>query len=203
VFLLTSSTNFPAIANAPLPAEGSASFSNYQLAAAVILVPWFAQRFIPFRTGWKTYFFLLALFLVPVCIAYWTIISKIGGRINEKVPFPGKPLDHYLDLKGGALTKYQGRKIPMQVFHDAYFDGKVDFKGDVLDVMEYRHDWASFEFTPEVSQHEDISDASSSATSSSTSFPMSSSTLNPRTRTRSGSTMTAETTSTLGSSDRG
>ena len=38
----------------------------------------------------------------------------------------------------------------MQKFHDAYFDGKVDFNGDVLEVMEYRHDWASFEFTPEV-----------------------------------------------------
>lgn len=28
-----------------------------------------------------------------------------------------------------------------------YFDEKVDFKGDCLDVMEYRHDWASFRFT--------------------------------------------------------
>ncbi|KAI5279188.1 Sphingolipid C9-methyltransferase 2, partial [Ascosphaera aggregata] len=28
-----------------------------------------------------------------------------------------------------------------------YFDGKVDFKGDALEVMEYRHDWAAFKFT--------------------------------------------------------
>ena len=28
-----------------------------------------------------------------------------------------------------------------------YFDEKVDFKGDCLEVMEYRHDWANFRFT--------------------------------------------------------
>lgn len=28
-----------------------------------------------------------------------------------------------------------------------YFDGDVDFNGDCLEVMEYRHDWASFRFT--------------------------------------------------------
>jgi hypothetical protein len=28
-----------------------------------------------------------------------------------------------------------------------YFDGDVDFKGDALEVLEYRHDWASFRFT--------------------------------------------------------
>ena len=28
-----------------------------------------------------------------------------------------------------------------------YFDGDVDFNGDALEVLEYRHDWASFSFT--------------------------------------------------------
>lgn len=73
--------------------------------------------------------------------------------MNEKVQLPGKPISHYLDFKDKELEeKYKDRKIPMQIFHDAYFDKKVDFKGDVLDVMEYRHDWATFEFTPEVSR---------------------------------------------------
>ena len=35
----------------------------------------------------------------------------------------------------------------METFHEMYFDGAVDFKGDALEVMEYRHDWASFRFT--------------------------------------------------------
>lgn len=78
-------------------------------------------------------------------------MSRIGSRINEKVALPGKPIDYYLDFKDDELKKqWYGKKIPMQIFHDLYFDGKVEFKGDVLDVMEYRHDWASFAFTPEV-----------------------------------------------------
>jgi len=144
------STSYPAIANAPLPAEGSASFNNYHLAILNLSVPWLFQRLLPFKTGWSTYFVLMVLFFVPVTILYWTLASKYGPRINEKIPFPGKPLDHYVQIKSGEMQKYQDRKIPMQIFHDAYFNGKVDFKGDVLDVMEYRHDWASFEFTPTV-----------------------------------------------------
>jgi len=38
----------------------------------------------------------------------------------------------------------------MQIWHDAYFDGKIDTKGDMLDVLEYRWDWASFGFTVEL-----------------------------------------------------
>ena len=35
----------------------------------------------------------------------------------------------------------------METFHEMYFDEKVDFNGDCLEVMEYRHDWANFRFT--------------------------------------------------------
>lgn len=35
----------------------------------------------------------------------------------------------------------------METFHEMYFDGDVDFKGDALEIMEYRHDWANFRFT--------------------------------------------------------
>jgi sphingolipid C9-methyltransferase len=44
--------------------------------------------------------------------------------------------------------KYRGKnKIPMWTFFEMYFDGDVDFNGDCLEVLEYRHDWASFGFT--------------------------------------------------------
>ena len=148
--LTRSRTTVAAVPNPPLPAEGSASFSNYQLAAVLILGPWIFQKLLPFRTGWTTYFSLFFLLGIPLAIGYWAFMSRFGRRVNEKVALPGKPLDHYLDLKTSNLRHYAGKKVPMQKFHDAYFDGKVDFKGDVLDVMEYRHDWASFEFTPEV-----------------------------------------------------
>lgn len=43
---------------------------------------------------------------------------------------------------------YKGKaKIAMETFHEKYFEGDVSFKGDCLEIMESRHDWASFEFT--------------------------------------------------------
>ncbi|WRT65768.1 uncharacterized protein IL334_002717 [Kwoniella shivajii] len=142
-------TNYPAIANAPLPAEGSASFSNYQLAFVLLAGPWLVTKLLPFRTGWYFYWFLFILLGVPIAIGYWTFKSKFGSRLNEKIQFPGKPLSNYITLKDASLQKYnEVKKIPMQIFHDAYFAGKADFNGDVLEIMEYRHDWASFEFTP-------------------------------------------------------
>jgi len=64
----------------------------------------------------------------------------------------GKPLEEYIELKDPDLKRLYGgdNKIPMQVFHDAYFDGKAEFKGDVLDILELRHDWAKFNMTPEL-----------------------------------------------------
>ncbi|KAI9632718.1 S-adenosyl-L-methionine-dependent methyltransferase [Dioszegia hungarica] len=142
-------TNSPAIANAPLPAEGSASFNNYHLAGSVFAVTYLFQRiFLPFAKSWTTFFVLLVLLFLPVTVAYWTLSSKFGKRVNEKVPFPNRPQGDYIEIKSGDMDKWRGKKIPMQIFHDAYFEGKFEFKGDVLDVMEYRHDWASFEFTP-------------------------------------------------------
>ncbi|ODN76521.1 hypothetical protein L202_05188 [Cryptococcus amylolentus CBS 6039] len=147
-------TTTPAIPNPPLPVEGCASFSNYELAASLLVVPYILQKFIPFApNGWKTYWFLFVLSGVPTAIGYWYLKSKFGKPINEKLALPNRGLEYYLDIKDKALRdKYVlgGKKIPMQVFHDAYFDKKIEFKGDILDVLEYRHDWASFEFTPEL-----------------------------------------------------
>jgi hypothetical protein len=151
--LIPLSTSYPAIANAPLPAEGSASFSNIHLAIAVLAVPWIFTKLLPFRTGWTSYFILTALLFLPVTGGYWIFMSKYGERINEKVPLPGRPLDHYIELKSLTMRQWEGKMIPMQIFHDAFFDGKAEFKGDVLEVMEYRHEWASFEFTMEVRLH--------------------------------------------------
>jgi len=169
-------TNLPAIKNAPLAglAEGNGQFNNYHLAALVLTVPYLLKSFLPLvsRGGFKTYLFLLVLTGLPATVAYWTVMSLYGGRKNEKVRLPGKDLEEYVTVKDGELKKlYHGKeKIPMQLFHDAYFDGKIDFNGswcsstlhiptdatwtvcagDVLEIMEQRHDWAKMSFTPEL-----------------------------------------------------
>lgn len=60
-------------------------------------------------------------------------MSLYGPRKNEKVILPGKPVEDYIEIKDLELKQHYGgsNKIPVQIFHDAYFDGKVDFKGRV------------------------------------------------------------------------
>jgi sphingolipid C9-methyltransferase len=129
---LTDVQNFK---NAPLIglAEGNGSFSNYVLAALVLGVPWLLKRVLPLvsRGGFKTYLFLTALLGVPVTIAYWTFMSMFGSRKNDKVVLPGKVIEEYITIKDPELkARYHDKeKIPMQTFHDAYFDSKIDFNG--------------------------------------------------------------------------
>ena len=131
-------TDVPNFKNAPLVglAEGNGSFSNYILASLVLGLPWLLKRVLPFvnRGGFKTYLFLTVLFGVPITIAYWTLMSMFGPRKNEKVVLPGKDIEEYINIKDPELrARYHGKeKIPMQTFHDAYFDGKIDFNGIFL-----------------------------------------------------------------------
>ncbi|QRV78754.1 cyclopropane-fatty-acyl-phospholipid synthase [Ceratobasidium sp. AG-Ba] len=146
-------THLPSIKNAPLPAEGNGTFSNLTLAGLVLGVPYVVKRVLPLvnRGGSNTYWFLVIVLGLPVTVAYWTVMSIYGPRKNEKVAFPGKPQSEYFEIKDAAFkAEWEGKKIPMQIFHDAYFDNKLDFKGDVLDMLEYRHDWAAFHMTPEL-----------------------------------------------------
>ncbi|TFY67625.1 hypothetical protein EVG20_g3867 [Dentipellis fragilis] len=117
-------------------------------------VPWLVKRMLPLvsRGGFKTYLFLVIVLGVPITVVYWTLMSMYGPRKNEKVALPGKDIEEYITIHDAELKAlYNGKnKIPMQVFHDAFFDGKIDFKGDVLDIMEARHDWAKMVFTPEL-----------------------------------------------------
>lgn len=82
-------------------------------------------------------------------MVYWTAVSALASRINEDVKYPGRPVEFYLTFKNqSAKNKYKGHhKIPMQTFQEMYFKGEVEFNGDALEVLEYRHDWASFRFT--------------------------------------------------------
>ncbi len=89
------------------------------------------------------------IFSIPILVAFWAVASRISPRKNEKARYPGRPTEHYLEFRNEKdRERYHGKnKIPMETFHEMYFDGTVDFKGDALEAMEYRHDWASFRFT--------------------------------------------------------
>jgi len=99
--------------------------------------------------GLLTTLFFAIFTTIPILMAYWTVASSFSPRKNEKARYAGKSIDTYLTFhKDEDKDKYYGRnKIPMETFHEKYFAGEVDVKGDMLDVLEYRHDWASFRFT--------------------------------------------------------
>ncbi|PHH78551.1 hypothetical protein CDD82_2979 [Ophiocordyceps australis] len=142
-------TNYASIQNGPLPADGpgSDSFNNLAMISLFIAVPWWITW--KLGGGFKTFVLMAILLDVPLLAAWWLIVSAISPRRNEKAKLPGRPVEFYLDFKKESdRMKYRGsNKIPMETFHEMYFDGLVDFKGDCLEVMEYRHDWASFRFT--------------------------------------------------------
>ena len=128
-------TNIPTIKNAPLVglAEGSGQFSNYILAGLVLGIPYFLKGWIPLvsRGGFYTYWTLVLLMGIPIAIGYWSVSSTYGKRMNEKVKLPGKDIEEYITIKDHIMKIYYGgkEKIPIQVFHDAYFEGKIDIKG--------------------------------------------------------------------------
>ncbi|KAK0813719.1 hypothetical protein LTR57_012107 [Friedmanniomyces endolithicus] len=142
-------TSYPAIKNAPLPADGpgAENFSNTALFLLLAVIPGYLAW--KARGGLFTWLFLASLTAIPILMAFWTLASTMSPRLNEKARYPGAPIEHYLTFKSDAhKAKYRGRnKIPMETFHEMYFAGDVDFNGDALEVMEYRHDWANFRFT--------------------------------------------------------
>jgi cyclopropane fatty-acyl-phospholipid synthase-like methyltransferase len=148
-------TSSPAIKNAPLPADGPGndSFSNIIMFTILSIVPYYMARKIGF--GLKTAIFFGLFTSVPILMAWWTIMSMVAPRRNDKVKLPGRPVEFYLDFKRDLeKKKYSGKnKIPMEIFMELYFDGHVDFKGDVLEVLEYRHDWCTYQFTLGMFKH--------------------------------------------------
>ncbi|KAF4124488.1 sphingolipid C9-methyltransferase [Geosmithia morbida] len=142
-------TDFPTISNSPLPAEGAGaeSFSNILLGIVLFGVPYLLSRLV--GGGIKTTIFFAIFTLIPTLIAFWAYTSRFSPRVNDAVKLPGRPIEEYVTFKDAAdKAKYSGRtKVPIQTFSEMYIEGKADFNGDTLDVMEYRHDWSSFAFT--------------------------------------------------------
>ena len=142
-------TASPAIANAPLPAEGpgTRSFDNRVMVFLLIAIPYFVKS--KLGGGKWTFLFLLTVSALPILVAYWSVVSTFAPRLNEKAKLPNRGVEYYLNFhEKEDAEKYKGRsKIPMETFHEMYFAGKVSFRGDCLEALEFRHDWASFRFT--------------------------------------------------------
>jgi sphingolipid C9-methyltransferase len=133
----------PSIKDGILPADGPGAegFSNTALFALLISVPNFLSWII--KGGWVATALIAVLTSFPLLAGFWYLSSKLTPRRNEKVKLPGRPIEHYLTFRRKADNiRYRGNnKIPIDTFQELYFNGDVEFNGDCLEVLEYRHDW--------------------------------------------------------------
>ncbi|KAI3646232.1 hypothetical protein MP228_009160 [Amoeboaphelidium protococcarum] len=102
------------------------------------------------QTPYWSYPLFLLLTIVPTWVGYVYVDAylKVWAH-DQQVKAAGLKLTDYVKLTDAKLAdKYQGSsKIPMETFFEAYFDEKAEIRGDMLDLLEHRHDWASFHFT--------------------------------------------------------
>ena len=130
----------------PVECSGAENFSNYHLGAAIVGVPAIFNLALGLSYAW--YPVLVAIFALPAFIAYHILQSATGMPSRPPAGLPGKPLDTYMTIKSPELQGYSAqRRIPIATFFEAYFDEKIDLKGDMLETLEARYDWACFSFT--------------------------------------------------------
>lgn len=87
-----------------------------------------------------------------VAMVFW-VASRTSHRINDDRPkLPNLPIEHYITFTEPTdRIRYRGRrKIPMWTFIHAYFDGTAIPSDDLLDILEFRHDFVSFAITTDL-----------------------------------------------------
>ncbi|KAI9220611.1 S-adenosyl-L-methionine-dependent methyltransferase [Blastocladiella britannica] len=138
---------------APLPYHGAgfAQFPFVTLWAIVAVAPIVPVLALGYPV-YPYYFVSLLIFALPVfSLTVFNFSATLRPPTQPDIPLPNKPVSEYMEIKDAALKAQYGdgtgNKIPMEVFFEAYVAGKIDIKGDVLEVLEQRHDFASFRFT--------------------------------------------------------
>ncbi|KAJ1336631.1 hypothetical protein BSLG_007413 [Batrachochytrium salamandrivorans] len=126
------------IAPEKLVVEGTGGeyFSTTQMLSAIFGVPAAAVILVlgPTLTALFWYPVLLLLLGLPSFAAYHVFYALTAIPNRPQKGLPGLGVSTYLDIKDPAL------KLP-------YFDDKIELKGDMLDILESRYDWASFVWT--------------------------------------------------------
>ncbi|RKO85587.1 S-adenosyl-L-methionine-dependent methyltransferase [Blyttiomyces helicus] len=135
------------VAPAPFPVEGpgNAFFSNSRLALTILAVPLVLVVLVGLPLS--LYPFVALLTALPSFAAYNVWYCHVAPPIRPQKGLPGAPLDTYMEFKDKDLAAAYGQptaKIPIEIFFENYFEQKIDVKGDLLDVLEARHDWARF-----------------------------------------------------------
>lgn len=94
-------------------------------------------------TPWWCYpaFFLLSI--LPMFFIFMVVFNRFCLGDSKTCR-----MDDFIVFKDPLLeSRYRNKKIPMQVLYENYADGKIDFKMDVLEALENRHDYVNFALT--------------------------------------------------------
>lgn len=92
----------------------------------------------------------ILLILLAICLLLVTgaVVMYVWSSMGSGGPSDWTP---YIEVKDVALkTKYANSKIPMETAYEAYIKGKLDFKGDVYEIMQkHRYDIFQMRFNLE------------------------------------------------------
>ena len=109
------------------------------LLGSQVAVPAFVQWFLGFP--WWFFPFTFALLFLPVFAVFMFVFNQIclGDTLTCNI-------ERFIEFRDESLAeKYRNRKIPMRELYEAYADGKLDFKMDILEAFEHREQFTSFE----------------------------------------------------------
>jgi hypothetical protein len=106
--------------------------------AAVIFVPYLAGKFlipgITIRFLSYGHIFLAIILAPAVIISYWALNSIYASQVTNQVALPNNKQSSYFIFKDAKLSQAYNpdnpgsKRIPMQIWHDAFFEGKIDIK---------------------------------------------------------------------------
>lgn len=133
----------------PVEGAGNEDFSNWYIIGGAVLAPLFVSLAFFGTVGIYSYL-LLGAILFPLAFGVPMLYHSFFGKpIRHPKGLPRKSLEEYFEFHDETLkAAYAGRsKIPVETFFEAYFDEKLSIKGDMLKLLEARHDFFSFRFT--------------------------------------------------------
>ncbi|PVZ98423.1 hypothetical protein BB558_005569 [Smittium angustum] len=132
----------------PIEGPGAAQYSRFNL---VLITASFSYllKYI-FSYSWFTFFVVALITILPIGglkLVYGSWFTSYPSA--QHVSMPGLPIDSYIEILDEDLKKaYSGNsKIPMELFFESYFEGKINLRADCLQTLESRHDWAKFSLT--------------------------------------------------------
>lgn len=144
---------YPAIKNAPLTVEGRGYESMSTKPLLFLLIGISSYISWEVSAGSLLRLAILIFTLLPGLAIFFWVMSRTSHRIDYHEPaLPGLPIEHYLNFTDSVdRCRYRGhRRIDMWTFMHGYFDGTVIPKGDLLEILEYRHDFVSFAITTDI-----------------------------------------------------